>query len=208
MRLATVTLFLASLLVLHVAPAAAMPLDESGFALRVLELTNAERQKNGLAPLAMNAQLNDAAQGYSQVLASSGCFEHTCGPVPDFADRAKQAGYTGWNALGENIAAGYPSAEAVVAGWMNSPGHRANILSPKFTEMGIGLVSGSGKFGTYWAQEFGARPGAVLSFAPLPEPAPTTQAQEPAPAAQTQEPGPAAQAEEPAPQPEGDESGE
>src|SRR5713101_5356030 len=104
-------------------------------------------------------ELSDAAQEYSQVLATTGCFEHTCGPVPNFADRAGQSGYTGWSALGENIAAGFPSAEAVVTSWMNSPGHRANILSPNFTEIGIGMVNGGGKFGTYWTQEFGARPG-------------------------------------------------
>jgi uncharacterized protein YkwD len=165
------------MLLWHVAPVAAAPLDDASYTSRVLDLTNAERQKAGLAPLALNGQLNDVARGYSEVLATSGCFEHTCGPVPQFQDRAGQAGYTGWNALGENIAAGYPTADAVVAGWMASADHRANILSPQFTEMGIGLVNGGGKFGTYWAQEFGARPGAVLSFLQVPLPlAPTPQA--------------------------------
>jgi uncharacterized protein YkwD len=77
-------------------------------------------------------------------------------------------GYTGWSALGENIAGGYPTADAVVAGWMASPGHRANILSPRFTEMGVGRVTAAGTYGTYWAQEFGGRPGASFSFARLP----------------------------------------
>ena len=147
--------------------AAAQP-DMSAFTARVLELTNAERQKAGLAPLSPNAQLTNAAQTYSQVLATSGCFQHTCGPVPNFAERDGQAGYMDWTSIGENIAAGYPTPEAVVAGWMASPGHRANILSPNFTEIGVGLVSSGGKYGTYWAQEFGSRPGAVLNFAPLP----------------------------------------
>ena len=113
----------------------------------------------GLAPLASNAELQDSAQGYAQVLASGGCFEHTCGAVPDFADRDNLSGYSGWTAIGENIAAGYPTPEAVVAGWMASPGHRANILSADFTEIGIGVTTGGGKFGTYWTQEFGARIG-------------------------------------------------
>ena len=134
----------------------------------MLELTNAERQKAGLASLSLNAQLANAAQTYSQVLATSGCFQHTCGPVPNFAERDGQAGYTDWTSIGENIAAGYSTPETVVAGWMASPGHRANILSPNFTEIGVGLVSGGGKYGTYWAQEFGSRPGAVLDFAALP----------------------------------------
>ena len=54
---------------------------------------------------------------------------------------------------------------------MASPGHRANILSSNYTEIGIGVVSGAGTFGTYWTQEFGSRQGAVLDFAPLPVPA-------------------------------------
>lgn len=163
-----VTGFFTIIVGLHAVPVAAAPLDAPTYALRVRDLTNAERQKAGLAPLELNPQLVDAAQSYSQILAVSGCFEHTCGPVPNFADRAAQAGYTGWNSLGENIAAGYPTPEDVVKGWMNSPGHRANILSPKFTEMGVGLVSGGGAYGSYWAEEFGARPDTTLNFVPLP----------------------------------------
>lgn len=131
--------------------------SEGSFAARVLELTNAERVNAGLAPLTLNPQLEDAAQMYSEVLASTGCFEHTCGPVPDFADRDAAAGYTDWTSLGENLAAGYPSPEAVVAGWMASQGHRDNILSPHFTETGIGVARGGAKYRTYWAQEFGGR---------------------------------------------------
>jgi uncharacterized protein YkwD len=163
MRWRLVTFLLPFSLLLAVHPAAAAPQDSASFAARVLELTNIERQNAGLAPLAMNSQLTDAAQNYSEVLASTGCFEHTCGPVPNFVDRDVQAGYTGWTALGENIAAGFTTPEAVVAGWMASPGHRANILSPKFTEIGIGLVTASDQFGTYWAQEFGTRPDASPS---------------------------------------------
>lgn len=168
MRASIVTGFLTIIVALHAVPVAAAPLDAPAHTLRVLELTNAERQRAGLPPLVLNPQLTDAAQSYSQVLAVSGCFEHTCGPVPNFADRAAQAGYTGWNSLGENIAAGYTTPEDVVKGWMNSPGHRANILSPKFTEMGVGLVNGGGTYGSYWTEEFGARPGATMNFVPLP----------------------------------------
>ena len=171
MRWFVVTLCVAILLSLQVGVAAAAPQDAADFAARILDLTNAERQKAGLAPLVANPQLATAAQTYSQVLASTGCFEHTCGPVPNFADRDAQAGYTGWTAIGENIAAGYPSPEAVVAGWMASPGHRANILSPKYTELGVGVVTGAGSLGTYWTQEFGNRPGAVLDLALQPIPA-------------------------------------
>jgi uncharacterized protein YkwD len=158
MRSAT-TLLLACLLLTQTGSVTAAPLEnDTGFAARVLELTNRERQNIGLGPLVLSPELCDAAQAYSHVLATTGCFDHTCGPVPNFAERAGQSGYTGWTALAENIAAGYPTAEAVVSGWMNSPGHRANILSPKYTEIGVGMVDGGGKFGTYWAEEFGARP--------------------------------------------------
>jgi uncharacterized protein YkwD len=139
------------------AVASAEPANDSHFVGRVLELTNVERQNAGLAPLNWNPQLQDAAQTYSEVLASSGCFAHTCGPVPNFADRDGQAGYSDWSSIGENIAAGYPTPEAVVAGWMASPGHRENILSPQFTELGVGVASGGDKFGTYWTEEFGTR---------------------------------------------------
>ena len=168
MRCFFVAPFVAILLSLHTGLAAAAPQDDAGFTARVLVLTNAERQNAGLPPLALNAQLANAAQSYSQVLAATGCFEHTCGSVPDFGDRDAQAGYTGWSTIGENIAAGYPTPEAVVSGWMASPGHRANILSSRYTEIGIGVVSGAGKLGTYWTQEFGSRTGAELDFAPLP----------------------------------------
>src|SRR5215472_7075798 len=87
--------------------AAAAPAEVSGFVTRVLDLTNAERQNAGLGPLALSPELEDAAQNYSQVLASGDCFAHTCGPVPNFADRDGLAGYNGWSSIGENIAGGY-----------------------------------------------------------------------------------------------------
>jgi uncharacterized protein YkwD len=160
MRWPLVTSLVTALVVLQTGVSAAAPaIATDGFSARVLDLTNAERQRAGLGPLVLNDQLTSAAQGYSQVLASSGCFQHTCGPVPDFADRDGQAGYTGWISIGENIAAGYASPEEVVAGWMASPPHRANILSASFTEIGVGVVTGGGQLGTYWAAEFGSRPG-------------------------------------------------
>src|SRR3989442_14770365 len=61
---------------------------------RSLELTNRERQNIGLGPLVLSPELSDAAQAYSHVLATTGCFDHTCGPVPNLAERAGQSGYT------------------------------------------------------------------------------------------------------------------
>ena len=145
--------------------AGAAPDNAAAQTERVLELTNAERARAGLPPLAISTQLTEAAQQYSDVLATDACFAHTCGPVPEMAQRDAQAGYTGWTAIGENIAAGYPSPEEVVAGWMASPGHRANILNPDYRELGVGLAAG-GKYGAYWTQEFGARGGGATAADP------------------------------------------
>ncbi len=141
------------------APARADASAPSTVVLRVLDLTNAERRKVGAEPLTLSAELTLSAQRYSEVLASSDCFEHTCGPTPDFAERDTASGYLGWIAIGENLAGGFTTPEAVVAGWMASPGHRANMLSVSFTETGVGVAGGVNHFGMCWTQEFGARDG-------------------------------------------------
>lgn len=122
----------------------------------VVELTNVERQRAGLPALAANPSLTLAAASYARVLSSEGCWGHACGSVTDFRQRAMQAGYGGWTRLGENLAAGARTPAAVVAAWMASPGHRANILEPDFREIGIGVAYG-GPAGVYWVQTFGAR---------------------------------------------------
>ena len=161
-------LLLAGVLAQRPLPVAAAEADHSADLAREVELINAARQTAGLTALAFSPLLSDAAQNYSQVLASGTCFEHSCGAVPDFAERIGQAGYTGWTAIAENIAAGYPTPEAVVAGWMASAGHRANILSASYSEIGVGVVNG-GTYGTYWTQEFGSRSGAIVNVVPTPQ---------------------------------------
>ena len=99
-----------------------------------------------------------AAQDYSAILGQDTCFEHTCPPVPELRNRVNAAGYAGWNRIGENIAAGQETPESVMAGWMTSPGHRANILNPAFKEIGVGFTRSNGQFGIYWVQVFGATP--------------------------------------------------
>lgn len=146
--------FGAALLLFPTLPVSAAP---DANILRVLELTNVERQKAGLPPLVLSSELNAAAQDYSVVLATTGCWAHTCGPVPDMADRIGRAGYQGWTAIAENIAAGYPTPEAVVEGWMSSPGHRQNPLNPAYQEIGIGVAAGGDRFAMFWTQNFGAR---------------------------------------------------
>src|SRR5262249_19721451 len=77
------------------------PLD-AGLA-REVDLVNAERQKAGLALLVVEPHLSQVAQRYTELMASSGCFAHTCGPLPELPQRVEAAGYTSWSRLGENI---------------------------------------------------------------------------------------------------------
>ena len=123
----------------------------------VVQLTNAERAKVGAPPLQPNSELMKAAQDYAAILAPGPCFEHTCPPEPDLGKRATNAGYANMERVGENIAAGDETAAAVVAGWMNSPGHRANILNTGFKEIGVGVLTGAGEYTIYWVQVFGTR---------------------------------------------------
>lgn len=168
------TALLGSLLLPGIATAEA-PSGAEELVARVVGLTNAERAQAGLGPLSLNLELSASAQGYSEVLSPGNCFGHQCGPLPQLTQRVESAGYTGWSALGENVAAGASTPEQLVAGWMSSPGHRANILNGQFTELGVGIAGGGGRYGLYWTQHFGTRPDqSTLAFEPLvpDEPAP------------------------------------
>lgn len=165
----------AMLLLLPSAAHAADTQSAGDLAAQVVALTNVERANVGLPPLALAPELAQSAQSYADVLASGACFAHTCGPIPDLRDRAGSVGYQDWTAIGENIAGGQPTAEDVVAGWMSSPGHRANLLSENYTEIGVGVSSGPGQYGIYWTQTFGARAYAPPDFLALPEPDPAAE---------------------------------
>lgn len=121
----------------------------------VLDLTNVERRRAGLAPLAGSSRLGQAAQLHADQLAAANRLEHvlTGGRYPAPIDRLAAAGYQ-WQAYAENIATGQPNAAAVLLSWMRSPGHRANILNAGYTELGVGYgVDGSGR--PYYVQVFG-----------------------------------------------------
>ncbi|WP_282776398.1 MULTISPECIES: CAP domain-containing protein [unclassified Nocardia] len=120
----------------------------------VIELTNRERIRAGLPPLTPDPLLTRAAQAHSADMVARDFYAHTCPDGSRPWDRAAAAGCTR-RTIGENIANGYHDPAEVVDGWMNSPGHRANILKPDFTHIGVGLVGG-GRNGTYWTQLFGA----------------------------------------------------
>lgn len=124
----------------------------------LVALTNAERAERGLEPLLSCGNLHVAAQRHAQDMKDQDFFDHT-NPFTgdDPSARAIQAGYEA--GAGENIAMGYPSPKSVTRGWMNSDGHRENILNG-YTHLGIGIVlGGSGDYGDgewfYWVQKFG-----------------------------------------------------
>ncbi|REB07477.1 sporulation protein [Sporosarcina sp. BI001-red] len=115
----------------------------------VLTLTNAERQKAGLKPLQMDEKLMQTARAKSADMASKNYFSHTSPTYGSPFDQMKANGIT-YRAAAENIAMGQRSAEEVVKGWMASPGHRENILTPGYTHIGIGYDAR----GNYWTQQF------------------------------------------------------
>ncbi|MEU6810620.1 CAP domain-containing protein [Streptomyces sp. NPDC046831] len=117
----------------------------------VLRLVNEERAKAGLAPVSASSALTDLAEDFSQAMATQDFFDHTDPSGASPWDRAAKAGVTGLG--GENIARGQADAAAVMEAWMNSPGHRANILNPDFKTLGVGVHLGPG--GPWWTQDFG-----------------------------------------------------
>lgn len=117
----------------------------------VLALVNQERAKVGCSPLSTSAPLTSLAQNFSEDMAARGFFDHTDPDGDTPWDRAAQAGVQGLGA--ENIARGQADAQAVMEAWMNSDGHRANILNCDYKTIGIGVHEGSG--GPWWVQNFG-----------------------------------------------------
>lgn len=115
----------------------------------VLDLTNAERTKAGLKPLQIDAALQKSAKQKSADMAANNYFSHTSPTYGSPFDQMKQNGVT-YRSAAENIAMGQRSAQDVVTAWMNSAGHRQNILTPEFTHIGIGYDAN----GHYWTQQF------------------------------------------------------
>lgn len=123
----------------------------------VLDLVNAARRQEGCRPLQLDDALVRAAGGHASDMANRKYFSHETPEGKTASRRMRDAGWSG-QTYGENIAAGYPSAERVVAAWMESDGHRENILNCDFTETGIGYDPGRVKEGYSpgsWVQDFG-----------------------------------------------------
>jgi uncharacterized protein YkwD len=113
-------------------------------------LVNAERSKVGCSALTLNATLTKVAQAHSEDMAAHSNMSHTGSDGSSPGDRITRAGYN-WSTYGENVAYGYATPEEVMAGWMSSPGHKANILNCSFKEIGVGLAQPN----SYWTQDFG-----------------------------------------------------
>lgn len=120
----------------------------SDFERQVVELTNQERTRRGLAPLTLNLDLNDAAEKHSQDMATKNYFSHQGLDGAQPWDRMRSEGYT-YSRAAENIAFGQTTPQQVVNDWMNSPGHQRNILDPNLKDIGVGYYNG------YWTQNFG-----------------------------------------------------
>lgn len=138
-----------------VAPAtsASAAVPTTSLEAQVVSLTNEARVQAGCRKLIVDVKLTKAARGFSKDMADKGFFSHTGADGSNFVQRAKRAGFVR-TAMGENIAWGYKDAQGVVKGWMNSPGHRKNILNCKSTLIGVGAARNA-KGVVYWTQEFG-----------------------------------------------------
>lgn len=145
--------------VLLQAPAAAQ--GGVGYDDEVFLRVNQVRQSAGLHPLARNRALDLAAQVHAEDMARNNFMSHRGSNGSSPAARIRAAGYP-WITWAENVAVGYATPAAVMNAWMNSPGHRRNLLSASVREIGIGVVRGSGtRWGTFWCQTFGTRRGPV-----------------------------------------------
>ncbi len=136
----------------------------TSFEQQVIELLNIERAKVGAAPLKRNADLDFAARYQARDMEEDVYFDHNtmdrigetiykvCGPI----ERIKLY-YSDYSAFGENLAAGYDTPEQVIAGWMASNDHRANMLNKDFREVGIGFYEGGTWFKEFWGMDFGSK---------------------------------------------------
>ncbi len=124
----------------------------SSYEKQVVELVNAERAKNGLSALTLDSSVSNVARTKSKDMATNNYFSHTSPTYGGAGSMLSQFGIK-YTAYGENIASGQKTPQEVVTAWMNSSGHRANILASDFTKIGVGYATNSsGK--AYWTQMF------------------------------------------------------
>jgi uncharacterized protein YkwD len=144
-----------------------VPHEQKAISRRILQLTNAARAQArrcgatpyaAVAPLTLNGTLTHVALRYAQDMATYGYMSHTGHDGSSPAARVSRSGYR-WSEVGENLASGIMTPEEVVAGWLQSPDHCANLMDPLFTQVGLGFaVAVHRDAGVYWAMEFGTPP--------------------------------------------------
>lgn len=143
----------ASSTMIAVQPASAATLVDT--VRQVLSLTNANRRSHGCPIVTADTRLMNVAQQHSADMAAHNYFAHNSRNGTDPGARITASGYR-WTRWAENIAAGQPTPAKVVAAWMASPGHRANLLNCQLRNIGIGYVSSPhSTYPTYWTQDFG-----------------------------------------------------
>jgi uncharacterized protein YkwD len=103
----------------------------------------------------LSDRLQTAAQAHARDMARRNYFDHHAPDGSEPRDRVRRAGYR-WALVGENIAFGPETADEVVSGWLASPGHCANMMDPRFREIGVGVAKGRKRGHIYWVQEFGS----------------------------------------------------
>jgi uncharacterized protein YkwD len=133
------------------APAPAAPAGATADEAAVLQLVNVQRSAAGCRALTWDARLTALARAHSADMRGRHFFDHSNPDGLSPFDRAAAAGITTMRA--ENIAMGQPTPAAVMTAWMNSPGHRANILDCSLRTLGVGVADGAG--GPWWTQDFG-----------------------------------------------------
>ena len=126
----------------------------SSYEARVVTLTNQERAKAGCPALTVDSRLTSAARGHSQDMANRNYFNHNTPEGVTPWTRITNAGYH-FSSAAENIAEGQATPDAVMTAWMNSSGHRANILNCNLHNIGVGLAYNA-KHTPYWTQDFGS----------------------------------------------------
>ena len=127
-------------------------------AQKLVQLINNYRVQHGLEPLKVSPILTKAAQAHSEDMAKRNYFGHYTPEGKSPVDRVVAAGYMNWKCVGENIAAGYTSPEAVFEKWKSSPGHNSVMLDPCFKEIGVGIAENpNSTYKIYWTADFGAR---------------------------------------------------
>ncbi|WP_234315163.1 CAP domain-containing protein [Streptomyces globisporus] len=136
------------------APGRAATGQAARFVRDVVSLVNAEREKAGCGPLHSEGHLRSAAQGHADDMAARDYYEHHSPEGRDAGDRMSGAGYE-WSAWAENIHRGPKTPGRAMEDWMDSPGHRANILNCSFKDIGVGVSLAAN--GPWWVQDFGAR---------------------------------------------------